>query len=77
MTDGRVLAAAAHAAKGTPEAPLTLPDLRAKYELCAAGRLTEADAAELFDLLARIDELEDLGRLFELMRSARPRPALS
>lgn len=70
---GRVLAATVNAAKGSPGNPAALADLRAKYERCVAGRLSEADAAELFDLLVRVDEVDDLGRLFALLRSARER----
>jgi hypothetical protein len=35
--------------------------------------MAESSAAELQDLLFSIDEQEDLGRLFELLRSARER----
>jgi 2-methylcitrate dehydratase PrpD len=74
---GRVLAATADAAKGTPANPATLPELRAKFEQCVAGRLTEAESAAMLDLLVRADELDQLSRLFELMRSTRVRPQAS
>ena len=67
------LGAMADGAKGTPANPASPAELRTKFEHAVAGRMAEADAAELLDLLFRIDELEDLGRLFELLRSARER----
>ncbi len=67
------LGAMAEGAKGTPANPATAAELRAKFEQAAAGRMTGPDAAELLELLFRIDEVKDLGRLFELLRSARER----
>ena len=40
---------------------------------CAAGRLAEVEAGELLDLLLRVDELDDLARLFGLLSSPRER----
>lgn len=73
LAGGRTHAAAADAAKGTPGNPALPADLRAKFRDSVAGRLAEADASELLDLLVRVDELDDLGRLFDLLRSARDR----
>ncbi|MGH6917289.1 MAG: MmgE/PrpD family protein, partial [Geminicoccaceae bacterium] len=67
------LGAMADGAKGSPANPATPAELRTKFDDAVAGRMAEADAAELLDLLFRIDECEDLGRLFELFRSARER----
>lgn len=67
---GETRSAEARAAKGAPGNPATLDDLCAKYERCVAGRLTNADAAELLDLLVRIDEQDDLQRFFSLLGSA-------
>ena len=77
MRDGRSLAARSDAARGTPSNPATLPELRAKFEMCVAGRLDDAASAEMLDMLVRIEELDELGRLFELMQSARSRPQVS
>jgi hypothetical protein len=74
MKDGRTLGARADAAKGTPGNPASLDDVRDKYARCAAGRYSDADAGELLDLLTRIDELESLERVLELLRAAGPRP---
>jgi 2-methylcitrate dehydratase PrpD len=67
------LGAMAEGAKGTPANPATPAELRTKFEHAAAGRMGEADAAELLDLLFGIDECGDLGRLFDLLRSPRER----
>lgn len=69
------LGAMADGAKGSPANPATPAELRTKFDHAVAGRMAEPDAAELFDLLFRIDECENLGRLFELLRSARERAA--
>jgi 2-methylcitrate dehydratase PrpD len=69
------LGAMADGAKGSPANPATAAELRTKFDHAAAGRMTDGDAAELRDLLFRIDEAQDLGRLFELLRSVRERPA--
>jgi 2-methylcitrate dehydratase PrpD len=74
MKDGRTLGARAGAAKGTPGNPASLDDVQDKYARCAAGRYSDADAGELLDLLTRIDELESLERVLELLRAAGPRP---
>lgn len=76
MAGGERLVASAEAARGTPENPMAPDDLRAKFERSVAGRLGEADAAELIDLLMGVDELDDLDRLFELLRSAHARLTL-
>jgi 2-methylcitrate dehydratase PrpD len=76
MIGGKALSASADAAKGSPANPATPAELRTKFEHAVAGRLPEADASELLDLLFRVDELADLDRLFELLRSARERTAM-
>ena len=58
------------AAKGAPGNPASLADLRAKFDRCVAGRLSETDSAELLDLIIRIDEIDELGRFLELLRLA-------
>jgi 2-methylcitrate dehydratase PrpD len=70
MNDGRKLSVRADAAKGTTRNPATLEDLSAKFRRCAEDRLSADDAAELLDLLVRIDEVQDLKRLFALLGSA-------
>jgi flagellar biosynthesis regulator FlbT len=63
----------AEGAKGSPANPATADELRIKFDQAVAGRMAGRDAAELLDLLFRIDDCDDLGRLFELLRSARER----
>jgi 2-methylcitrate dehydratase PrpD len=63
------LGAMAEGAKGSPANPATGDELRTKFGHAVAGRMAGADAAELLDLLFRIDECDDLGRLFKLLRS--------
>jgi aconitate decarboxylase len=75
-TGGKTLSATADAAKGSPVNPAGPADLRVKFEHAVAGRLAEADASELLDLLLGVDQLDDLRRLLELLRSARERPAV-
>jgi 2-methylcitrate dehydratase PrpD len=74
---GERLGAVAEGAKGTPASPATPAELRTKFEHAVAGRMAQADAAELLDLLFRIDQHDDLRRLFVLLRSAHPRAAAS
>lgn len=74
LKDGRVLSGMANAAKGSPENPATLGDIRTKYARCTEGRMDDREAERLFDLLSRLAELDDLSELFSLMRSARDRP---
>jgi 2-methylcitrate dehydratase PrpD len=69
LEGGRVITGRCEGAKGSPANRVHYPELRAKYERCVSGRMDQSDAAELFDLLVRIDDLDDLGRVFQLMRS--------
>jgi 2-methylcitrate dehydratase PrpD len=73
MAGGQTLEATAAAAKGTPANPATPGELRTKFEHAVAGRLADADAAELLELLLRVDQCRDLGRLFALLRTAHER----
>ena len=71
MATGEVLSAQVDGAKGTSSNPATLEDLCTKYHDCVSGRLSPSQAAELLDLLVRVDQLDDLDRLFELLGSTR------
>jgi 2-methylcitrate dehydratase PrpD len=77
MAGGETLGAMADGAKGTPANPATPAELRIKFHHAVAGRMVEAEAAELLDLLFHLDQCEDLGRLFALLRSARQRTVAS
>jgi 2-methylcitrate dehydratase PrpD len=69
LEGGRVITARSEAAKGSPANRLNSAEMRAKYERCVSGRMDQSDAAELFDLLADIEHVDDLARLFQLMRT--------
>jgi 2-methylcitrate dehydratase PrpD len=73
MAGGQRLEVTADAAKGTPANPASPAELRTKFEHAVAGRLSEAHAAELLELLLRIDQCRELGRVFELLRTAHER----
>jgi 2-methylcitrate dehydratase PrpD len=73
MVDGKTLTAAVEAAKGSPRNPVTQDELREKYDRCIAGRLAKAEANELANLLFKIEQTDDLSRLFGLLRAARQR----
>jgi 2-methylcitrate dehydratase PrpD len=73
MTDGARLESRVDAAKGTRKNPVTLDDLRKKFMHCAAGRLSDAEANELLEIMVQIDKVSDLGRFFELLRSPKRR----
>ena len=73
LKDGTSKSVQTDAARGAPGNPATLDDLRAKYARCVEGRLSHADAAELLDLLVRFDQVDDLGRFFQLLGSAHER----
>ncbi len=69
MRDGTITSAEATAAKGASGNPASRNDLVRKYHKCVSGRLSDADANELLDVLIRVDQHDDLGRLFELLGS--------
>jgi 2-methylcitrate dehydratase PrpD len=73
LADGTSKSVQTDAARGAPGNPATLDDLRAKYARCVEGRLSQADSAELLDLLVRLDQVEDLRRFFQLLGSAHER----
>jgi 2-methylcitrate dehydratase PrpD len=70
---GMPIVAKIDAAKGTPRNSIRPAELRQKFENCVAGRFAKADANELADLLLKIDEVDDLSRLFSLLRAAKTR----
>jgi 2-methylcitrate dehydratase PrpD len=67
LADGRRLSASLAQARGTPDAPLTDDDLRAKFRDCAARAAVPMTASQADDLASRILTLEsctDVGALF-------------
>jgi 2-methylcitrate dehydratase PrpD len=75
MVDGRTLTQRSDAAKGTRANPAGLDDLGAKFRTCADGRLSDAEARELFDRIVGLEDQADLTRLFALLAAAGPRRA--
>jgi 2-methylcitrate dehydratase PrpD len=73
VVGNETLGAMAEGAKGSAANPATPAELRTKFDHAVAGRMAESDAAELLELLLRLDECGDLGRLFQLLRSPRER----
>jgi 2-methylcitrate dehydratase PrpD len=67
---GKVVSVRTDAAKGAPGNAATTEDLCAKFDRCVAGRLSQSDSSELLDSLTRIDQLDDLSRLFVLLSAA-------
>jgi hypothetical protein len=51
-------------------------DLVRKYDKCGSGRMSDAGAAELLDILNRVDQHDDRARLFELLGSVGKRNRL-
>ena len=53
--------------KGDPEVPLEEGDMRAKLRFCAAGVYEEAVQQTLFDKAMRLDTLNDLSELVNIL----------
>ena len=69
LKDGSILRQACSQAKGWPERPCSLQDLREKFEDCAA---TVLDRAQIRDAIAMIEKLEELPSVRELVRVLAP-----
>jgi 2-methylcitrate dehydratase PrpD len=67
--DGRTLARRVDAAKGTPGAPLSDEEVRAKFRAATAGVVPAARAAALVDAVEGIERAPDLRRLAALLRA--------
>jgi 2-methylcitrate dehydratase PrpD len=73
MKNGATLTEYADAARGAPGNRATTEDLHEKYRLCVAGRLSDVEADELFEGLMNIEDRGDIGRIFQLLGTAKPR----
>jgi 2-methylcitrate dehydratase PrpD len=60
LKDGRVLQAHADFPKGDPENPVTMSEVVDKFNLLTEGLIAKGKAAELVELLKRLDTLPDL-----------------
>jgi 2-methylcitrate dehydratase PrpD len=63
LRDGRVLSKRANGARGYPEQPASDEELGAKFFQCARTALTEASCVAAFEMLRRIEQVEDIRRL--------------
>ena len=71
LTDGRKLSSAVEAPLGRgPETPLPQEMLAAKFLDCAAATLTEAGAAQVFEMLMRLDQLDSVTELTAAIEAA-------
>jgi 2-methylcitrate dehydratase PrpD len=66
--DGRTLHADVAVPKGSPDAPITRDELRRKFLSCAGVRLTDANAAKLFECLLELPAASDLSEVAALGR---------
>lgn len=53
--------------RGSPMNPLSDAELEAKFADCASGLLPQARAAEVTETVWRLEEMADVGRLFDLL----------
>jgi len=53
--------------RGSPHNPLSDADLEAKFRDCAEGLLDEGRVKQVFSSVWSIEEMEDVGRLFDLL----------
>jgi len=69
MNDGSVLSADCRASKGTPENPLTRPEIEDKFRKGAKDRLAPAAAERILETLARLEDLKSTRILMDALRS--------
>ncbi|MBI2907578.1 MAG: MmgE/PrpD family protein [Chloroflexi bacterium] len=65
--DGRTVTHMTTHVKGSPENPLSMDELMAKYTDCAGTVLSNADVQRSADLILRLDELDDLSGLMDVL----------
>ena len=53
--------------RGSPHNPLSDADLETKFRDCAEGLLDEDRVKQVFSSVWSIEEMEDVGRLFDLL----------
>ena len=64
LRDGREFAQDAHGARGYPERPAGAEELASKFTMCATRVLPQAHAGRLTAMLADLDTLDDVRRLW-------------
>jgi 2-methylcitrate dehydratase PrpD len=70
LRDGRSETIRVDKAPGSPARELTWDELRAKFVDCAAqtGRVGEQQALEAFEAIQRLETVDDIGMIVELLR---------
>lgn len=53
--------------RGSPHNPLSDAELEGKFRNCAEGLIDEARTQQVFDFVWSLDEVSDVGRIFELL----------
>jgi len=69
LSDGRELTRRVETARGTPENPATGIQVEQKFRRAANGRLGPVAASEVLDILWDLETHDQLGRLWELLRT--------
>lgn len=67
LRDGRILREAREFSRGSPGAPVTDEELRAKYRRLAEKALTPQRATRLEEIVERLDQLIDINELVEML----------
>jgi 2-methylcitrate dehydratase PrpD len=67
LENGLVLSTSGRFPKGSPENPLTQDEVKAKFMLLARAAVGEGPAAQVVDLVRRIETLDRLDGLWELL----------
>lgn len=68
LTGGKTLTREAQHAKGGPEYPMTEAELNEKFFECARHAISEDTARRALEQIERLDSLEDVGPLCDLLR---------
>jgi 2-methylcitrate dehydratase PrpD len=68
LRGGKVLEATVHKAKGNPENPMTIQEIRQKYRDCCFGILPEHSVEKSLSLLENLDQLESIRELMACYR---------
>jgi 2-methylcitrate dehydratase PrpD len=67
LKDGRVLSRQQDFARGTPAKPMTDEELRSKFDACASRVLAPEQVQETASLIARLEDVDDVGKLCRLL----------
>ncbi|HEU4343840.1 MAG TPA: MmgE/PrpD family protein [Candidatus Binatia bacterium] len=70
LKNGKTLSREVHHAKGGPEFPLTAEELKQKFATCARQTISEASATRAAEYVERLETLDDIKPLCELLMGA-------